>query len=89
MGDTNPKQSVKHLIHATFNIRRSHEWRLTADYSWSKDWFRMYLVGALKKPYIKFPYLEGTKINDRISRELQTRFTFNLYKSLSFYTNIS
>jgi len=49
----------------------------------------MYLVGALKKPYIKFPYLEGTKINDRISRELQIRFTFNLYKSLSFYTNIS
>ncbi len=71
------------------NIRRSHEWRFTADYSWSKNWFRMYLAGALKKPYIKFPYLEETKINDRLSCELQTRFTFNLYKSLSFYTHIS
>lgn len=71
------------------NIRRSYEWRFNADYSWSKKWFRMYVAGALKKPHMEFPYLGETKVNDRLSCELQARFTFKLYKTLSLYANAS
>lgn len=69
------------------NLQRSHEWVFTADYSWSKKWFRMYLAGTLRLPYAKYTYLDETLVNDQLSCRLNARLTFNIYKSLSLYVN--
>lgn len=69
------------------NLQHSHEWAISADYSWSKKWFRMYLAGTLQVPYAQYTYLDKTWVNNQLSCRLNARFTFNIYKTLSFYIN--
>ncbi|MEG2599999.1 MAG: TonB-dependent receptor [Muribaculaceae bacterium] len=75
------------LVMQPINIKRSHSWKISGDYYWSKDWFDVYASATLKIPYMKYPYLNTEKVNNKAYCDLMLQLTFNVYKSISLYLN--
>ena len=47
------------------NIKHSHAWSLDLGYNYSNSWVNLGVQSSMTLPHITYPYLDGTRIEDR------------------------